>query len=119
MLKTVCYVEREELTATSEVVDTGEIMVFVGQDFVVTVRHGRHGSLGPLREGLEADPVRLAQGPSTVLHAVADQVVDDYLRVIDSVQEDMDLVETEVFARSTAPGSTRDVSTSSSVNCWS
>ncbi len=40
MLKTVCYVEHEELTATSEVVDTGEIMVFVGQDFVVTVRHG-------------------------------------------------------------------------------
>ncbi|MFH9179319.1 magnesium and cobalt transport protein CorA [Streptomyces albogriseolus] len=98
VLKTVRYVEHEELTATSEVVDTGEIMVFVGADFVVTVRHGRHGSLGPLREGLEADPARLAQGPSAVLHAVADQVVDDYLRVVDSVQGDMDRVETEVFA---------------------
>ena len=54
MFKTVCYVEHERLTATSEVVNTGEIMAFVGEDFVITVRHGRHGSLGPLREELEA-----------------------------------------------------------------
>lgn len=40
VFKTVCYVEHTELTATSEVVDTGEIMVFVGPDFVITVRHG-------------------------------------------------------------------------------
>lgn len=98
VFKTVCYVEHEELTANSEVVDTGEIMVFLGEDFVVTVRHGRHGSLGPLREGLESDPGQLAQGPSTVLHAIADHVVDDYLTVIDSVQEDIDQVETDVFA---------------------
>ncbi|MFD7698560.1 magnesium and cobalt transport protein CorA [Streptomyces caelestis] len=98
VFKTVCYVEHEELTANSEVVDTGEIMVFLGKDFVVTVRHGRHGSLGPLREELESDPGQLAQGPSTVLHAIADHVVDDYLTVIDSVQEDMDQVETDVFA---------------------
>ncbi|CAL9595334.1 magnesium and cobalt transport protein CorA [Streptomyces sp. Tu 3180] len=98
VLKTVCYVEHDELTATSEVVDTGEIMVFVGEDFVITVRHGRHGSLGPLREELESDPEQLVKGPSTVLHAIADHVVDDYLTVIDSVQEDMDQVETDVFA---------------------
>ncbi|GAA3494260.1 magnesium and cobalt transport protein CorA [Streptomyces prasinosporus] len=98
VFKTVCYVEHDELTATSEVVDTGEIMVFVGEDFVITVRHGRHGSLGPLREELESEPEQLAQGPSTVLHAIADHVVDDYLTVIDSVQEDMDQVETDVFA---------------------
>ncbi|MET8980131.1 magnesium and cobalt transport protein CorA [Streptomyces sp. NPDC004539] len=98
VFKTVCYVEHEELTATSEVVDTGEIMVFVGADFVVTVRHGRHGSLGPLREELESDPVQLAKGPSAVLHAIADHVVDDYLRVTDAMQADIDQVETDVFA---------------------
>ncbi|MDR6978254.1 magnesium transporter [Streptomyces sp. 3330] len=98
VFKTVCYVEHEELTATSEVVNTGEIMVFVGRDFVITVRHGRHGSLGPLREELESDTTQLTKGPSAVLHAVADHVVDDYLNVIDSVQEDIDKVETEVFA---------------------
>ncbi|MFI9824703.1 magnesium and cobalt transport protein CorA [Streptomyces sp. NPDC052013] len=98
VFKTVCYVEHEELTATSEVVNTGEIMVFLGEDFVITVRHGRHGSLGPVREDLESDPQQLAKGPSAVLHAIADHVVDDYLTVIDSVQQDMDHVETDVFA---------------------
>ncbi|MGW0760102.1 magnesium and cobalt transport protein CorA [Streptomyces sp. NPDC002814] len=102
VFKTVCYVEHEELTATSEVVNTGEIMVFVGRDFVITVRHGRHGSLGPLREELESDPQQLAQGPAAVLHAIADHVVDDYLSVTDSVQGDIDEVETAVFAENGA-----------------
>jgi magnesium transporter len=96
-LKTVRYVEHTELTATSEVVDTGEIMVFTGPDFVITIRHGRHGSLGPLREALEATPDQLSKGPAAVLHAIADQVVDDYLAVADAVQDDLDTVETAVF----------------------
>ncbi|MFI6346827.1 magnesium and cobalt transport protein CorA [Streptomyces sp. NPDC050560] len=98
VFKTVCYIEHKELTSTSEVVDTGEIMVFAGEDFVVTVRHGRHGSLGPVREALEADPHQLAKGPAAVLHAIADHVVDDYLEVTDAIQADIDLVEGEVFA---------------------
>ncbi|MFJ9735281.1 magnesium and cobalt transport protein CorA [Streptomyces sp. NPDC101169] len=98
VFKTVCYVEHEQLTATSEVVGTGEIMVFVGEDFVITVRHGRHGSLGPLREELEADPAQLAKGPAAVLHAIADHVVDEYLNVTDAVQADIDQVETDVFS---------------------
>ncbi|MBW8704207.1 Magnesium transport protein CorA [Streptomyces sp. MBT84] len=98
VFKTVCYVEHKELTATSEIVNTGEIMVFIGPAFVITVRHGRHGSLGPLREELEAHPHRLAKGPAAVLHAIADHVVDDYLSVTDAVQEDIDQVEMDVFA---------------------
>ncbi|MEV7884870.1 magnesium/cobalt transporter CorA [Streptomyces sp. NPDC002817] len=102
VFKTVCYVEHEELTATSEVVNTGEIMVFVGEDFVITVRHGMHGSLGPLREELETDPQQLAKGPAAVLHAVADHVVDDYLHVTDLVQADLDQVESDVFSENGA-----------------
>ncbi|MFJ9243345.1 magnesium/cobalt transporter CorA [Streptomyces sp. NPDC101776] len=102
VFKTVCYVEHEKLTATSEVVDTGEIMVFVGAEFVITVRHGRHGSLGPLREELESNHRQLAKGPAAVLHAIADHVVDDYLSVTDSVQADIDQVETDVFAENGA-----------------
>jgi magnesium transporter len=109
VFKTVRYVEHDRLTTTSEVVDTGEVMVFTGPDFVVTVRHGSHGSLGPLREALESDPGHLAKGPSVVLHAIADGVVDGYLAVTDAVQDDIDQVETEVFApdsaaRDTDPG---------------
>jgi magnesium transporter len=102
VFKTVCYVEHKELTATSEVVNTGEIMVFVGPDFVITVRHGRHGSLGPLREELEVDTQQLSKGPAAVLHAIADHVVDDYVHVTDSVQADIDQVEADVFAENGA-----------------
>ncbi|MEU1300849.1 magnesium and cobalt transport protein CorA [Streptomyces shenzhenensis] len=102
VFKTVCYVEHEELTATSEVVHTGEIMVFLGHDFVITVRHGRHGSLGPLREELESQSRQLAKGPAAVLHAIADHVVDEYLNVTDAVQSDIDEVETDVFAENGA-----------------
>jgi len=104
VFKTVRYVEHEQLTATSEVVDTGELVVFVGPDFVITIRHGSHGSLGPLREALEKLPEQLEKGPSAVLHAIADQVVDDYLEVTDAVQTDIEAIETAVFAERTARG---------------
>ncbi|MFF0446265.1 magnesium and cobalt transport protein CorA [Streptomyces sp. NPDC004609] len=104
VLKTCVYVAHEELTATSEVVDTGELMVFTGPDFVITIRHGRHGSLGPLREDLEAMPEQLAKGPAAVLHAIADRVVDDYLGVADAVQHDIDSVESAVFTEHAARG---------------
>ncbi|MCY0919509.1 MULTISPECIES: magnesium/cobalt transporter CorA [unclassified Streptomyces] len=98
VFKTVRYVEHEELTATSEVVETGELMAFVGEDFVLTIRHGGRGTLGPVREALEAAPDQLAKGPAAVLHAIADHVVDDYVAVTDAVQNDMDAVETAVFS---------------------
>jgi magnesium transporter len=104
VFKSVRYVEHDELTATSEVVDTGEIMVFTGPDFVVTVRHGGHGSLGPLREDLEANTEHLAKGPYAVLHAIADYVVDQYLCVTDEVRDDIDAVEAAVFSDSRGRG---------------
>jgi magnesium transporter len=102
VFKTIHYVEHTELTATSEVVETGEVMCFTGRDFIITVRHGRQGSLRALRHRLEDDPELLAKGPSAVLHAIADQIVDGYLAVADAVQDDIDEVEIDVF--STAPG---------------
>ncbi|MFD3544274.1 magnesium/cobalt transporter CorA [Streptomyces sp. NPDC058655] len=98
VFKTVRYVEHEELTATSEVVETGELMAFTGDDFVITIRHGGRGTFGPIREELEAAPEQLAQGPAVVLHAIADHVVDDYLAATDAVQNDIDAVETAVFS---------------------
>ncbi|MFE0632345.1 magnesium and cobalt transport protein CorA [Streptomyces sp. NPDC058864] len=98
VFKTIRYVEHAELTATSEVVESGEVMVFTGRHFVITVRHGGHGSLRALRHRLEDDPELLAKGPSAVLHAIADQVVDDYLAVSEAVQDDIDEVEIDVFS---------------------
>ncbi|WP_018654458.1 magnesium and cobalt transport protein CorA [Actinomadura flavalba] len=96
VMKTVGYVRRPPEQA--EVVETGEIMVFFGADFVVTVRHGEHGELGPVRRRLERTPERLAFGPAAVLHAIADRVVDGYVNVADAVQEDIDEVEEAVFS---------------------
>ncbi|WP_328318632.1 magnesium and cobalt transport protein CorA [Streptomyces sp. NBC_00388] len=104
VLKTVGYVEHRELTTTSEIVDTGELSVFTGPDFVLTVRRGRYGSLGPLRESLEADPGQLAKGPGAVLHAIADHVVEEYACVADAVQDDIDAVESTVFSQQAASG---------------
>lgn len=98
VFKTVCYVAGQESAGASEIVETGEIMVFLGDDFVITVRHGDHGGLRTLRREMEEQPERLAFGPSAVLHAVADQVVDDYMAVSRSVTEDVDAVETAVFS---------------------
>jgi magnesium transporter len=97
VLKTVRYVEHDELSAISEVVETGEVMVFLGRDYVITVRHGHHSDLRMLRRRLENDPELLAHGPSAVLHAIADHIVDNYLAVTEALQDDVDEVETIVF----------------------
>lgn len=98
VFKTIHYVEHDQLTANSEVVETGEVMCFTGRDFFITVRHGGQGSLRALRHRLQDDPELLAKGPSAVLHAIADHVVDGYIAVADAVQDDIDEVETEVFS---------------------
>lgn len=98
VLRTVNYVEHESINTANEVVETGEIMIFVGADFVVTVRHGEHSGLAGVRALMEANPGRLALGPSAVLHAIADHVVDQYLAVTESVEKDVDLMEEEVFS---------------------
>ncbi|WP_327317681.1 magnesium and cobalt transport protein CorA [Streptomyces sp. NBC_01235] len=98
VFKTIHYIEHDQLTANSEVVETGEVMCFTGKDFFITVRHGGQGSLRALRHRLQDDPELLAKGPSAVLHAIADHVVDGYVAVADAVQDDIDEVETEVFS---------------------
>ncbi|MFB7656992.1 MULTISPECIES: magnesium and cobalt transport protein CorA [unclassified Streptomyces] len=98
VFKTIHYVDHDELTASSEVVETGEVMCFTGRDFFITVRHGGQGSLRALRHRLQEDPELLLKGPSAVLHAIADHVVDGYIAVADAVQDDIDEVETEVFS---------------------
>lgn len=100
VFKTIHYVEHAELTATSEVVESGEVMCFTGRDFFITVRHGGQGSLRALRHRLQEDPELLAKGPSAVLHTIADHIVDGYIAVADAMQDDIDDVETEVFSAS-------------------
>jgi magnesium transporter len=76
----------------------GEVLVFVGTSYVVTVRHRCGSLLEDTRARLEDDPEHLAQGPAAVVHAVADEVVDAYSRALDILEAELDAVEEEVFA---------------------
>jgi magnesium transporter len=82
----------------TETVQFGEVHVFVGEGFVVTVRHGKASELGRVRDRLEGDSELLRLGPEAVLYAVTDRVVDDYAPVVAGLENDIDEIETEVFS---------------------
>jgi len=92
VLKTARYIDQEER------IEIGEVMVFVGANFVVTVRHGEGSPLHDVRGDLEDHPELLGIGPSAVLYAVCDRIVDDYAVVIDGITLDIEQVETDVFS---------------------
>jgi magnesium transporter len=91
-LKSLWYVD------ANDAVETGEINMFVGSDFVITVRHGSGSELHSARRDLEQKSAVLTHGPSAVVYAVCDRVVDGYLAVVASLEEDVDEVETSVFS---------------------
>lgn len=99
VLRTVRYVRHGELTENSEVIETGQVMLFIGPNFVVSVRHGDACRLAPVRSDLEGRQEILGQGPWAVAYAIMDRVVDIYLEVTDRVGDDLDTLEGEVFAR--------------------
>lgn len=105
VLKTVKYVPHESVALAREIVESGEVMVFVGKDFVVTVRHGEHSGLADVRKQMEADAEQLMLGPYAVMHAIADYVVDRYLEVTQLMETDIDSIEEVAFA----PGRKLDI----------
>ncbi|MFI7319473.1 magnesium/cobalt transporter CorA [Streptomyces venezuelae] len=82
----------------SDTVSSGEVMIFMGDSFVVTVRHGEGAPLGVVRHRLEAEPDVLKHGPTAVLYSIADASVDHYLEVADELQADLEVLEAEVFS---------------------
>ncbi|MEC4574512.1 magnesium and cobalt transport protein CorA [Streptomyces virginiae] len=92
VLKPVLY---DEATDT---VSAGELMLFIGDCFVVTVRHGEGAPLAAVRHRLEQEPDVLRHGPTAVLYAVSDAVVDHYIEVAAELQTDLEELEAEVFA---------------------
>jgi len=93
VLKTSRYIQ------TADTVEFGEIMLFLGPQFVVTVRHKPASALGDVRKQIESRPDLLRFGPGAVLYAILDRVVDDYQPVINGLDEDIKEVEAEVFSQ--------------------
>ncbi|MFF9393936.1 magnesium/cobalt transporter CorA [Streptomyces griseoluteus] len=96
VLKPVCY------ESARDTVTTSEVMLFLGDSFVVTVRHGESSPLPEARRRLEEDPDKLRHGPTSVLYAVADATVDQYLDVATELGTDLEELEADVFSPSDA-----------------
>lgn len=92
ILKTLWYVDAEDA------VETGEIAMFIGTDYVVTVRHGDGNELHTARQELERQQALLRHGAGGVLYTVVDRVVDEYLDVVDALTVDVDEIEASVFS---------------------
>ena len=82
-----------------EEVEFGEIHIFVGPDFVITVRHSEAPDLRAVRRRLESNPDLLRLGPEAILYAILDRVVDGYAPIVAGLENDIDEIESEVFRR--------------------
>jgi magnesium transporter len=102
VLKAARYVEEKEE------VEFGEVHAFVGSDFVITVRYGEADELVEVRRRAEGNPELLRRGPSAVLYAIMDRIVEDYGPVVEGVENDIDEIEVEVFEGN--PGASPEVS---------
>jgi magnesium transporter len=100
VIKSARYVDEREA------IDFAEIQMFVGRRFLVTVRHGDTCDLAEVRRNLESDPEYLVRGPIAAVHGILDRVVDDYVPVLDGLDNDIAEIESEVFsdARSNPAG---------------
>jgi magnesium transporter len=102
VLKTARYFEPDTL-------EFGEIHIFVGEGYVVTVRHGEATPLHDVRLQLEKRPEILRHGAGAVLHAILDKVVDDYTPVMTSVDVDITELEAEAFGDEVPVGLTERI----------
>ena len=102
VLKAARYVEEKEE------VEFGEVHAFVGSDFVVTVRYGEVNELVEVRQRAESEPKLLRRGPSAVLYAIMDRIVEDYGPVVEGLENDVDEIEVQVFEGN--PGASPEVS---------
>ena len=92
VLRTTFYEER------ASQVTTGEILAFIGEHYIVVVRHGEGSPLTGVRNRLEQQPHLLAHGPYAVLHAIMDSVIDTYIAITSELEKDVIEVEQSVFS---------------------
>jgi magnesium transporter len=93
VLKPVRYIDHDE------VVEIGEIALFVNPEFLISVRHGRPSPLKEVRSRLESHPELAVRGPAAVMYAIVDRIVDDYEPVVEALMVDIHEVEEQVFSQ--------------------
>jgi len=85
----------------TETVEFGELHIFTGRNFVITIRHAEMSGVGRVRRRLEDRPELLRNGPEAVLYALLDLVVDDYAPVVAGLENDIDEIEDQLFSGDT------------------
>ncbi|WP_395790890.1 magnesium and cobalt transport protein CorA [Aquimonas sp.] len=93
----VLFIAVHTVQMLDEQVRFGETHLFLGERFLLTVRHGSSVSYAPARARCERDPEYLAAGPSFGLYAVLDQIVDNYFPIVDGFREALDVLERDIF----------------------
>jgi magnesium transporter len=104
-----CVLRPARYIDETETVEFGEVHVFAGPQFVITVRHGESPDLAAVRRGLESRPDLLRRGPVAILHAIMDHVVDGYNPVVAGVENDIDEIEDQVFGDRGSSGVSRRI----------
>ncbi|WP_047259538.1 magnesium and cobalt transport protein CorA [Corynebacterium uterequi] len=99
VVRSVHFTDDEKVTNTRDVIGTGEVQMLLGADFIITVRHG--AAVPDLLSDIDADPELYSEGPSAVAYRVADGLVDQYLKITNLLELEVDELEEEVFT----PGS--------------
>jgi magnesium transporter len=102
VLKTARYVE-------PDAVEFGEILMFVGDQYVVSVRHGEASPLHDVRVQLEQRPEMLRCGTGAVMYAIMDRVVDDYTPVLTNLDIDITELEAQAFGDEPTTGLTERI----------
>ncbi|HOA89967.1 MAG TPA: magnesium and cobalt transport protein CorA [Propioniciclava tarda] len=99
VISTVDYVEHDRVDESSEIVSTGEVMVFMGSWYVITARKKGRALIKSLRASFESDPEEVAMGPWRVLYRVLDIIIDDFNQTALEMENDVEEVESAVFAK--------------------
>ncbi len=82
--------------------NTGELAVFVGHDYVLSIRSRSNKGFQDVRERSEREPELLRHGPGYILYALMDAVVDRYFPILDGLEDNLDAIERSIFSPGTA-----------------
>jgi magnesium transporter len=95
-------IEREKAADGSDTLVAGEVDLFVGPNYVLTVRHRTHVGFAAVRARTEREPELLRNGAGYVFYAVLDNVVDRYFPVIDALETELEQIEAQIFEQNAA-----------------
>ncbi|QGU07344.1 Magnesium transport protein CorA [Corynebacterium occultum] len=103
VIRSVQYSDRNKVADRREIIDTAEVQLLMGQNFIITIRHDTE--LPDPQPKIEEDPDIRGEGPAAIAWATADHLVDEYVRIAALLEMEVDRLEEEVFT----PGSKFDI----------